>query len=141
MLLLQMISLIVVAFAAYLKFEIRESKKLYSELRTVSRRKSKSRKPQSGYIYFVCHKDRLHIVKIGRAKDIKNRMADFKTFAPYGLWLLGSVRCRDVHYTEKYLHQKFSKHRLRGEWFLVDIPLLLLIANVSKDSERILFIE
>jgi len=73
---------------------------------------------QKGCVYFFRHIG-LTPVKIGYStheSPIK-RFEQFKTYAPYGSELIGFIRTYDAKKLETILHERFSAHRLGGEWF------------------------
>lgn len=115
----------------------RKANKIYRQLNKVSKRKGKGWKQDYiGHVYFTSHADKWHKVKIGKARVVKNRMADFKTFAPDGIIVFGSVRCKNMKLTEDFLHEQFKDMRVNREWFYVSFVMLFLIVKISRDSER-----
>jgi hypothetical protein len=74
----------------------------------------------SSVVYFI--RDASGAIKIGRTKDILHRLRQFSTGHASELILLG-VMDGDER-TEKRVHKRFLKHRIRGEWFAA-VPELL----------------
>jgi hypothetical protein len=73
-----------------------------------------------GYIYAFTDIGQLFpVVKIGRAKDYKQRLMAHKTSAPFGLFTYCVCLCADSIYAENFLHKKHSRLRIskRNEWF------------------------
>jgi hypothetical protein len=70
-------------------------------------------------------------IKIGRADDVAKRIVSLQTSRPDKLVLLaaasGSLQ------QERDLHDRFSKHRVKGEWFS---PVPELVALISDVVER-----
>lgn len=79
---------------------------------------------QSTFIYCFCYMDKNgnHIapIKIGRAKDIKNRLKQNQTGNPFKIYNLISLKFdkpNDVKAIEKTLHLEFKEFNTNGEWF------------------------
>lgn len=66
------------------------------------------------HVYFIRCGDHL---KIGYAKNPKQRLADLQVGSPLDLTLLGAVKCDDAPGVEFALHRAFAQYRVRGEWF------------------------
>ena len=64
-------------------------------------------------IYFI-ESESGHI-KIGCTQDIDVRLATLQGASPFVLTLLNAIS--GDYEQEKLIHQKFEKHRIRGEWF------------------------
>lgn len=90
-----------------------------------------------GSIYFVREKlqnnTMSQFIKIGLVKDPRtpeDRLSEHQTGNP-NLLILESISGESglhtdaVHYVEKQLHNLFSKHRVSGEWFILEEPELL----------------
>jgi hypothetical protein len=72
------------------------------------------------FVYFIKTQARPAMVKIGKAKDPTERLADMQTGCPYDLVLIGVIKCRsDMHArgVEQRFHHLFRFSRVRGEWF------------------------
>jgi len=69
-------------------------------------------------IYVIEHE--LGPVKIGIAKDPKQRLTNLQVSCPFELRLKKTATPTDAQEVEKYLHSRFKKYHMRGEWF--DIP-------------------
>lgn len=57
------------------------------------------------------------LVKIGRARNIAQRMRELQTGCPYELKLL-AVLSRDPN-DEAAFHRRFARDRRHGEWFIL----------------------
>ena len=79
-------------------------------------------------IYFI-QAERSKAIKIGKANDPHQRLAAFRTSSPEPLKLLGTIP-GDLK-EEAELHQRFSKHRLLGEWFEGE--------HIEREIEKLLF--
>lgn len=78
------------------------------------------------YIYFILNCDS-EAVKIGIAKNVKQRIASLQTSSPSELKLLGKIQAESVSKArelEQSLHKTFDKYRVRGEWFEASVELL-----------------
>src|SRR5690606_25797996 len=72
------------------------------------------KKASEGYVYFLLADNGL--VKIGRTKNLQERLDHFTTKLPYELTLIHSIKTNNSVETEKYYHEKFKDKRTRGEW-------------------------
>lgn len=75
--------------------------------------------PDQQEVYVIQHK--LGPVKIGRAKNPEQRLRDIQVSCPFDLFIKKTVRPSNAKVVEEYLHERFQKYRMRGEWF--DIPV------------------
>ncbi len=84
-------------------------------------------------IYFVQAEDGGPI-KIGLAACVWCRLSSLQTGNPARLLLLATTvgDCVD----EAELHSRFSRHRLRGEWFRPNPELLALIEGLRAQSRE-----
>ena len=72
-------------------------------------------------VYFIA--DLTHkVVKIGKAKNVSNRLAQIKTNYPYKLEVLLEIEGYEA--LEKSLHFKFRNFKLEGEWFELNQEIL-----------------
>lgn len=75
--------------------------------------------------------------KIGRARDVRKRMKDLQTGAPYRLVLVWAEVCDSAAQTEKNIHEVLTlegKHQ-HGEWFrLTEDDIHSIRASVSCGS-------
>jgi predicted GIY-YIG superfamily endonuclease len=78
-------------------------------------RAKKERKKEAGFVYFIQADNGL--VKIGRTKDIQQRLDHFTAKLPYKLELVHSIKSNDSVELEKVFHEKYHDKRKRGEWF------------------------
>lgn len=70
------------------------------------------------------------LVKIGKSKNPRGRLAGFRTANPGRLellaWLPGSE-------WEGLLHATFSEFRLNGEWFRIDLARVLVMVTLADE--------
>ena len=74
-------------------------------------------------VYFISDGE---FVKIGKANNVQVRLSQFQTASPRPLKVLKVIECKDskdAYELEKFLHQAFSEHHIRNEWF--DIKTLI----------------
>ena len=102
-------------------------------------------KSKGAYIYLIKNKDTGHM-KIGIAKDIKQRLKALQTGSVSELEVLSLIYSETPYTLEKNLHNRFASKRLRGEWFnlegsdieyimkLSTDDFLLFLANKKKDD-------
>ncbi|QDP52103.1 MAG: hypothetical protein Unbinned706contig1000_47 [Prokaryotic dsDNA virus sp.] len=72
-------------------------------------------------VYFIyCGDQQNSPVKIGVTSDIDNRISNLQTGNPYVLVCKALIPCSDkeqAYKLESYLHNRFKKKRMNGEWF------------------------
>ena len=79
------------------------------------------------YVYFIT--DGNGHIKIGKADDVMERVAELQTGNPYKLSVILNVIMptkTKAFNLERELHDKFKRFRLEGEWFMEE-PVLDLI--------------
>ena len=79
-------------------------------------------------VYFIksCETGR---VKIGNAKDVERRLSQLQTGCSEKLIIWGTY---EGDLTEKEIHNMFEDHRIRGEWFEFERPILEFILLKGK---------
>jgi Meiotically Up-regulated Gene 113 (MUG113) protein len=87
--------------------------------------------PECG-VYFLATSDQKR-VKIGKSRNVSNRISDLANMNGYQLVLLATVP-GGYSRTEKAFHRMFSKQRRHGEWFAVDADLRDAIAGLRRGS-------
>jgi|SRR6478736_6444539 len=85
-----------------------------------------------GYVYFVQCQE---FTKVGFAKSVPARMADFRTCNPYPVALLRSIACENPIELEALLHDRLDAYHVRGEWF--KIPLDVMAQLLAEDFKGI----
>lgn len=90
----------------------------------------------SGYIYYFTDIGQLlPVVKIGRTNNLKRRLREHNTGAPFGMFVYCSFLVYDDSHAERYIHTRYDHLRIRpnGEWYwltpnvLIEILLLKLL--------------
>jgi Meiotically up-regulated gene 113 len=84
--------------------------------------------PGPGSVYFA-QAGKSGPIKIGTARDVWTRLASLQTGSAATLHLLGVVPGGLAD--EKVLHQRFARHRIRGEWFK---PAAALRTYITKHA-------
>ena len=82
--------------------------------------------PEGERVYFVRFGDR---VKIGRARDVRVRLAALQAMSPVPLRLLWSQSGGAK--TELYFHHKFKNCRAHGEWFEIRDELRTFLVGLG----------
>ncbi len=83
-----------------------------------------------GYLYILQSGEYL---KIGISKNHpRQRVKQLQTGSAQEIKLLKFYRRKDYKQLEKYLHQKFRRRRIRGEWFNVELETVTSI--IEKDQ-------
>lgn len=73
-------------------------------------------------------------VKIGVATNCISRLAGLQVGCPFPLALLWSKAVPDARAAEQALHERFSRQRVRGEWFDLGLdPLSAVKGALKKD--------
>lgn len=82
-------------------------------------------------IYFITDGQN---IKVGTARDLKNRLSQMKAGNPRPLSVLAT--CEGDHSLEQALHRVLSSSRVDGslEWYSPSISILRLIARVRRDG-------
>ena len=94
------------------------------ESRAIEEEEEELRKPKQttckakGYVYLIVTENGLY--KIGKAKDIEQRLHPFGVNFPMKWNLIHSFSSEDYGVAEKLLHEKFCEKRKVGEWFELD---------------------
>lgn len=71
---------------------------------------------EKGYVYFI-KEDYAGRIKIGKTRDINQRMDTFNVKLPFNVELIHVIESANYHYTEKLFHVLFDSKRVNGEWF------------------------
>jgi len=71
---------------------------------------------EKGFVYFI-KEDYAGRIKIGKTKDINQRLDTFNVKLPFNVTLIHVIESNNYHYTEKLFHILFQLKRVNGEWF------------------------
>lgn len=88
----------------------KQRKKECDEMRTKEKEKT-----SPGYVYLILS-DTGHF-KIGKARNIDNRILQLETGLPVTVQLVGSFQSNYYSKAEKHIHNYFSEKHIKGEWF------------------------
>ena len=73
------------------------------------------------YVYIIeCNSPCYKPVKIGIAKNPESRIETLQTGCPFDLRLITKIERpsrKAAHDLESFIHDKFKKYRMNGEWF------------------------
>lgn len=87
-------------------------------------------------VYFAQARADTATVKIGFTEDIVKRQQNMSVSTPGGVAILASLPGnRD---TEEYLHDKFSAHRLGGEWFRFSEEIRDFIRDIQNGKQGLI---
>lgn len=93
-------------------------------------------KLQYGVYFIYCGDQQNSPVKIGVTSDIDNRISNLQTGNPYVLKCKALIPCKDktqAYNLESYLHHRFKKKRMTGEWFrLYEFNLKSILDDFSN---------
>lgn len=81
-------------------------------------------------IYFIGSDD--GPIKIGRARNVEQRLAALQTSHPYRLRVLASVLAEP--WVEQHYHKRFASSRLSGEWFHPSAAIKAEITRLSTPT-------
>jgi hypothetical protein len=88
------------------------------------------------FVYFLESAGDPPMIKIGRSRNVHDRITGLQTGTGHKLSLLRAVRYPDDHQAlmaEKEAHKLLKEHRIRGEWF-AKAPELEVFMNGLVDA-------
>ncbi len=85
---------------------------------------------RKGCIYFI--QCATGPIKIGHGTNVEYRLSNLQMGNPNRLTLLTWFPCADPQQTEVELHERFTAHRLRGEWFSPAPELVELVRQIHE---------
>lgn len=85
-------------------------------------------------VYFI-QPDGERVVKIGRARNVFDRLAGLQTAHHRRLVLLAVLDSLDKE-EETGFHERFAKFRIRGEWFKLSKELMRFIESLPVPPNR-----
>lgn len=86
----------------------------------------------SSRVYFL-HAPAVGMVKIGRSRNIEQRMIDLRCASPVPLKLIMTVDGGLT--TERMMHERFKPYRKHGEWFKASRTLMRWIDSFRLGAE------
>lgn len=90
----------------------------------------------AGYIYvFRGRYEPFWLVKIGKAKDVVQRMKSHRTANPHGVKMLAVIRVKNMTTAERNIHHRFKNLRRNGEWFLLSPALWMYVLCMKSQPE------
>ena len=81
-----------------------------------------------GYVYILRAEQNC---KIGKAKELSKRIGDIVPKFPTKVKFVHSFASNDYHKLESYLHKKFQKYRIHGEWFELPDKIIAVLVRLS----------
>jgi hypothetical protein len=81
-----------------------------------------------GYVYLL--RSGQHI-KIGKSKQVDERLKQISPKTPLPVELLHYWPCDDMSATESYLHRLFAAYRSNGEWFTLSDRVIAALRSVA----------
>lgn len=88
---------------------------------------------KGGYIYLV--KAETGHYKIGRTKNLPDRMNFFGVKLPFEIELIKAIPVDDTYRFENLLHQLFVEERVNGEWFALRNTSVKNIASLTNQAD------
>lgn len=111
--------------------------------RTLRRRKHQPKKevvnkyahlPETGGVYMVRWSNELDWVKIGKGKDLRDRISSYGTYSPFALLATCLIE-GDPDSLEQQLHEQFKDSRADGtEWFEMTPELEMFMEAVNEET-------
>jgi len=74
-----------------------------------------------GYVYFLKPEYEKGPIKIGRARNIKQRVSQLQTSLPYDLKLVGYIYTLNYIELENEIHQIHNNKNIKREWFNIEL--------------------
>jgi hypothetical protein len=102
------------------------------EVRQERQQKKSENRTNPGYVYLVGADNGLY--KIGRAKNVDDRVNFFGVKLPMKTWLVHSFYSDNYDKAEKQLHEHFAEQRNHGEWFNLSDADVEKIKSLSDGS-------
>jgi hypothetical protein len=68
----------------------------------------------AGYVYLIRSE---HGYKIGKTKNLNQRLSTFGLKLPFPIELVHALRSNDITRCEWHFHDRFKRKRINGEWF------------------------
>ena len=99
---------------------------------------SKGKLMSYGVYFIYCGDQQNSPVKIGVTSNIESRISNLQTGNPYVLVCKALIPCEDkgqAYRLESYLHDRFKKKRMNGEWFKLYDFNMKSILNGFSDKE------
>jgi hypothetical protein len=90
------------------------------------------RADNGGYVYFAQVRQ---YVKIGKARDVRQRMEELQTAHPDALRLVAYFRTNFPGRCEAEIMREYAAARVRGEWFRLTPDMCRLIEKHAKASQ------
>lgn len=87
------------------------------------------------YLYLVQDAEITHMVKIGRARNLRKRIGRFMVVLPIRVHCIHYMTCDSAFWAERALHEMFADKRGAGEWFKLtdlDIETLQAILHMGE---------
>ena len=81
------------------------------------RSRSRSTPDNSGFVYVL---QAGPYYKIGRAKNVNNRVKQLATLPPFDVVIIHTIKTQDSYELELQLHGRFDNKHKNGEWFELD---------------------
>ena len=99
-------------------------------------REREVKEPVGGYVYFLGAEEH-GVVKIGRTKNLSERVHTLRIQLPFDTELLHSIECADELEVETSYHRKYADKRKKGsEWFRLTAEDLKEIRSVNYVGKK-----
>ena len=92
-----------------------------------------------GYVYIIKAENGLY--KIGKTRNIIQRLGSLFTMSPVKLTVLHTIKTNDAYHCERELHENYREYRSHGEWFRLPnetVQHLLSYAEIFCREDRYL---
>lgn len=93
------------------------------------------------YVYFILD-EKSNAIKIGKAKDIQERLSDLQVSNPNELTVIHYIKCDNEDHSflvESKFHNLYADRHIRGEWFSYDADIFsksIIDGNLFKRKQK-----
>lgn len=89
------------------------------------------------YVYILEYEDRPGVLKVGRTKDPRRRLAAYRTGSHAAAAFAHIRPCIDACQAERRVHEMLDAHREVGEWFRVGLGTAIRAVDVVAETQNV----
>lgn len=89
----------------------------------------------SGYIYMI---DCGEFTKIGLSIKPQQRFDDLNATVPFDMYLVHTMKTKNMKRAEKYLHTNLAQYRTKGEWFRLPEHIYYHLKSITDIDSYVL---
>ena len=86
------------------------------------------------FVYFIRCGQRRGAIKIGHASNVERRLLELQVGNPEKLHVLATIPIeskKQAHNIERWMHYRFKRLHIRGEWFRGSLKLKTVFTNLE----------